>query len=218
MCRARGAQRPGLRFHRPGGGRCRERHWFPSRDGTWTGLQYELERLLGSSVDVVTERGLKARIRDRVLREAVPLGETPRNGCATCWRPLRPSSAISTAARPPSNRTSCCKVGWSGTCKSSPRRRELCLKMVRALAPEIEWPKIVGMRNVMVHEYFDIDAEVVWEAASRDAPTQAAQREASAASGGTEMSPVRTAREQLAQAAKLDTAIAANLKEFEHGG
>jgi predicted nucleotidyltransferase len=37
------------------------------------GLQYELERLLGSPVDVVTERGLKARIRDRVLREAVPL-------------------------------------------------------------------------------------------------------------------------------------------------
>jgi predicted nucleotidyltransferase len=37
------------------------------------GLQYELEQLLGCSVDVVTERGLKARIRDRVLREAVPL-------------------------------------------------------------------------------------------------------------------------------------------------
>jgi hypothetical protein len=37
------------------------------------GLQYELERLLGRPVDVVTVRGLKARIRDRVLREAVPL-------------------------------------------------------------------------------------------------------------------------------------------------
>ncbi|MBM3216728.1 nucleotidyltransferase family protein [Candidatus Poribacteria bacterium] len=37
------------------------------------GLQYELEHLLGSPVDVVTERGLKARIRDRVLGEAVPL-------------------------------------------------------------------------------------------------------------------------------------------------
>jgi predicted nucleotidyltransferase len=37
------------------------------------GLQYELEQLLGCPVDVVTERGFKARIRDRVLREAVPL-------------------------------------------------------------------------------------------------------------------------------------------------
>lgn len=40
---------------------------------------------------------------------------------------------------------------------------------VRALAPEIEWPNIVGMRNVLVHGYFDIDTDIVWDAASRDA-------------------------------------------------
>ncbi|GIU83151.1 MAG: nucleotidyltransferase [Pyrinomonadaceae bacterium] len=37
------------------------------------GLQYELEELLGVRVDVVTERGLKSRIREHVLREAVPV-------------------------------------------------------------------------------------------------------------------------------------------------
>lgn len=37
------------------------------------GLQYELEQLLGCRVDVVTEKGLKTRIRHRVLAEAVPL-------------------------------------------------------------------------------------------------------------------------------------------------
>ncbi len=37
------------------------------------GLQYDLEALLGCHVDVATERGLKPRIRERVLREAVPL-------------------------------------------------------------------------------------------------------------------------------------------------
>lgn len=37
------------------------------------GLQYELEQLLGCPVDVVTERGLKIRIRERVLGEAVAL-------------------------------------------------------------------------------------------------------------------------------------------------
>lgn len=36
-------------------------------------LQYELEQLLGRPVDVVTERGLKARVRERVLKETVPL-------------------------------------------------------------------------------------------------------------------------------------------------
>ena len=37
------------------------------------GMQSELETALGRPVDVVTERGLKARIRARVLREAVPV-------------------------------------------------------------------------------------------------------------------------------------------------
>jgi uncharacterized protein with HEPN domain len=40
---------------------------------------------------------------------------------------------------------------------------------VRALAPDIDWPKIIGMRNVLVHGYFDIDTDIVWNAASRDA-------------------------------------------------
>jgi len=38
-----------------------------------SGLLIDLEAALHSQVDVVTERGLRPRIRDRVLREAVPL-------------------------------------------------------------------------------------------------------------------------------------------------
>lgn len=37
------------------------------------GLLMELQDLLGCSVDVVTEKGLRKRIRDRVLNEAIPL-------------------------------------------------------------------------------------------------------------------------------------------------
>jgi predicted nucleotidyltransferase len=37
------------------------------------GLQFDLEAALERPVDVVTERGLRARIRERVLQEAVPL-------------------------------------------------------------------------------------------------------------------------------------------------
>ena len=36
-------------------------------------LWLELQELLGCKVDVVSEGGIKPRIRDRVLREAVPL-------------------------------------------------------------------------------------------------------------------------------------------------
>ena len=37
------------------------------------GLLYDLQLLLGVEVDVVTEKGLRRRIRDRVLQEAVQL-------------------------------------------------------------------------------------------------------------------------------------------------
>lgn len=41
--------------------------WFPLR------LIRELETLLGCRVDIVTEQGLKDRIKQRVLDEAIPL-------------------------------------------------------------------------------------------------------------------------------------------------
>lgn len=41
---------------------------------------------------------------------------------------------------------------------------------VRSLAPDIPWPKIIGMRNVLVHGYFDIDTDIVWQAVTNDVP------------------------------------------------
>src|SRR2546430_14263348 len=40
------------------------------------GLLMDLQELLGRRADVVTERGFRERVRERVLREAVPLSET----------------------------------------------------------------------------------------------------------------------------------------------
>ncbi len=34
---------------------------------------------------------------------------------------------------------------------------------VRAKAPEIEWRKIVGLRNILVHEYFGVSLPVIWD-------------------------------------------------------
>ena len=41
--------------------------WFPA------GLVLELETLLGRKVDIATEKALKERIREEVLRQAMPL-------------------------------------------------------------------------------------------------------------------------------------------------
>jgi uncharacterized protein with HEPN domain len=38
----------------------------------------------------------------------------------------------------------------------------------RSLAPEIPWRQIVGMRNTLIHAYFDVDWNEVWTVISRD--------------------------------------------------
>jgi uncharacterized protein with HEPN domain len=36
--------------------------------------------------------------------------------------------------------------------------------------PEIPWHEIVGMRNVLVHQYFGIDREIVWSVVAEKLP------------------------------------------------
>lgn len=33
----------------------------------------------------------------------------------------------------------------------------------RAEAPDIEWPVIIGMRNRLVHAYFDVNTDILWD-------------------------------------------------------
>jgi uncharacterized protein with HEPN domain len=42
---------------------------------------------------------------------------------------------------------------------------------VRALAPEIDWPKVVGMRHVLVHDYSMIKKDVVIDVVTHRLPS-----------------------------------------------
>ena len=36
--------------------------------------------------------------------------------------------------------------------------------------PGYPWGKMVGMRNVLIHEYYKLDEEIIWETCQKDIP------------------------------------------------
>jgi uncharacterized protein with HEPN domain len=45
----------------------------------------------------------------------------------------------------------------------------------RLLIDTVPWSHIVGMRNRLIHGYFDVDAEIVWKTVSEELPALASQ-------------------------------------------
>lgn len=50
-------------------------------------------------------------------------------------------------------------------------------RVFQASRPKIEWEVIIGMRNRLVHTYYDINRDVVWEAVQDGVPILISQLE-----------------------------------------
>lgn len=50
-------------------------------------------------------------------------------------------------------------------------------KECREKHPQIPWRNLIGMRNRLIHAYFDINLDVVWQTVTEDLPSLIAELE-----------------------------------------
>jgi uncharacterized protein with HEPN domain len=43
-------------------------------------------------------------------------------------------------------------------------------EQVRKKYPDVPWKQMAGMRDKLIHEYFGVDLEILWETAKDDVP------------------------------------------------
>ena len=53
----------------------------------------------------------------------------------------------------------------------------------RILSPHLPWQKMIQMRNIMIHEYDDIDFSIVWNTLKNDLPQLLAELEQTLSNG-----------------------------------
>jgi len=54
--------------------------------------------------------------------------------------------------------------------KLSGRATKNVPELIRTKYPDVPWKKMAGMRDRLVHGYFGVDLEILWETAKEDVP------------------------------------------------
>jgi uncharacterized protein with HEPN domain len=138
---------------------------------TLSGMQIELSELLQRPVDLVPRRDLKKVIRDTVLSSAKVIMRSEKLYLTDI---VEAADAIQRfVADVEQDDFLHDELYQSAVLQKLTIIGEAAARLsneFKSRYPEIEWRKIVGFRNIVVHTYFAVDYSIVWVAATQDAP------------------------------------------------
>ena len=98
--------------------------------------------------------------------------------CSTCLlRHAKPSPLRLTLPMHNLNRVTCIKTRSSRFWEIVGEAASRISDSTQTAHPEIPWQEIVGLRNRVVHVYFEIDLSLVWQIVREDVPALIVQLE-----------------------------------------
>jgi uncharacterized protein with HEPN domain/predicted nucleotidyltransferase len=132
-------------------------------------LEENLRSVLGRKVDVITYRSLHHLLRDRFFKSRFQSYEQgPQNTPSAYSGVDRNASGVPHRGR---------RSGVPIQQDAAERRLQIIGEAIVQLPwefkdryPDIPWEKVAGLRNRLVHEYFDIDHKLVWNILEKSVP------------------------------------------------
>lgn len=145
---------------------------FPSSPSfeQYMDLKLALEDLLSARVDLVTRRGLRPELRQRIEQEAVFL--LPEGGSAHNWSLFLYSQGLT------KQHFLADEMLVDAVLRNLELLGEAAKRIppaVRERHPQVPWRRIAGLRDVLAHAYFGLEEDTIWRIASESIPALADQ-------------------------------------------
>lgn len=137
-------------------------------------MQLDLEDLLESKVDLISNQGLSKYIKPMINQEKNLFMKSEVGDQARLNHILNAIEEIETYLLDINHQdfinNSMMKFACIKQLEVIGEAANHVSTVVKQAFPDIEWRQIIGMRNLFVHEYFGIDNDLVWNIVQFDIP------------------------------------------------